>query len=191
MKQHFSSLITYFNEPGLKNTEQTLQIAKERAVYNKIKRILIASTFGHTIQNALNVFDGIDIQFIIVGGKRSQFPEKLFEKLVDGNHIVIFNSDYNFQYPEIVWEILRRFCEGMKVCVQMNLMVSDLGLLPVGEEVIAVAGTGREDFSIGGGADTAIVIETVRSKDFFKLDLPQSKSKIIGRKIKEILCKPR
>ena len=113
------------------------------------------------------------------------------ENLVDGNHLIIFHSDYDFRYPEIVWEILRRFCEGMKVCVQMNLMVSDLGLLPVGEEVIAVAGTGREDFPTGGGADTAIVIETVKSEDFFKLDLPQSRSKIIGRKIKEILCKPR
>jgi hypothetical protein len=73
----------------------------------------------------------------------------------------------------------------------MNLMVSDLGLLPVGEEVIAVAGTGPVDFPSGGGADTAVVVETVKSSDFFKLDLPQSKSKIVGRKIKEILCKPR
>ena len=191
MKQCFSSVITYFKEPGKRNTEHTLQIAKEKALYNKIKRILIASTFGCTIQNALDVFNGLDIQFIVVGGKRSQFPEKLYEKLLDGSHIVIFNSDYNFQYPEIVWELLRRFCEGMKVCVQMNLMVSDLELLSIGEEVIAVAGTGREDFPTGGGADTAIVIETMKSMDFFKLDLPQSKSKIIGRKIKEILCKPR
>ena len=79
----------------------------------------------------------------------------------------------------------------MKVCVQMNLMVSDLGLLPIGEELIAIAGTGREDFPSGGGADTAVILETVKSSDFFKLDLPQSKTKIIGRKIKEILCKPR
>ena len=133
----------------------------------------------------------MEIKFIVVGGKRTEFPDALYEKLIDENHQVIFSSDYNLKYPEIAWEILRRFSEGMKVGVEMNLMVSDLGLLPVGEIVIAVAGTGRVDFPTGGGADTAIIIETVKSGDFFSLELPQSISKIVGRKIKEILCKPR
>ncbi len=79
----------------------------------------------------------------------------------------------------------------MKVCVQMTLMVTDMGMIPVGEEVIAVAGTGRVEFEAGGGVDTVIVIETVKSKDFFKLDMPISQAKREGRKIKEILCKPR
>ena len=47
------------------------------------------------------------------------------------------------------------------------------------------------DFPTGGGADTAIVTVAVKSKDFFQLELPQSESQIVGRKIKEILCKPR
>ena len=182
---------TYFDEPGKKNTVQTLQIAKRYAAKKGIKKILVASTYGYTIESALEIFDGSDVKFIVVGGERNQFPEPLHDKLIQGNHRVIFNSEYDFRYPDIVWEVLRRFSEGMKVCVEMNLMVSDLGLLPVGEEVIAVAGTGPVDFPSGGGADTAVVIETVRSSDFFKLDLPQSKSKIVGRKIKEILCKPR
>jgi hypothetical protein len=183
--------VTYFDDPGIINTDMTLEIVREKALDNNIRRILVASTFGYTIQKALKIFEGTGIQFIVVGGKKSQFPGELIQEMVEGNHEVIFHSDHDFQYPDIVWEILRRFSEGMKVCVQMTLIVSDLGLLPVGEEVIAVAGTGREDFKTGGGADTAIVIETVKSKDYFKLDLPQSKTKIIGRKIKEILCKPR
>ena len=183
--------VTYFAEPGKINTVKTLEIVREKAVQADIRRILVASTLGRTIRKALDIFDGVDIQFVVVGGRRKQFPDKLFETLKAGNHIVIFNSDYDFQYPDIVWEILRRFSEGMKVCVQMNIMTTDLGLIPAGEEVIAVAGTGREDFPAGGGADTAIVTETVKSSEFFKLDLPQSQTKIIGRKIKEILCKPR
>ena len=183
--------VTYFKEPRIKNTVQTLQIAKEKAIQKKIAKIIVASTKGFTIQNALEIFKEIDVQFIVVGGKREQFPDALYDKLKDRKDVIIFNSDYNFQYPELVWEVLRRFSEGMKVCVQMNIMVSDLGLVPVGEEVIAVAGTGREDFPTGGGADTAIICETVKSKDFFKLELPQSQSKITGRKIKELLCKPR
>ena len=137
------------------------------------------------------MFRGLDIQFIVVGGRSKQFPDSLYNALVDGGHLVLFHADYDFDYPDLVWEVLRRFSEGMKVCVQMALIVSDLGVVPVGGDVLAVAGTGREDFPAGGGADTAIVVETVESKDFFKLDLPQSKTKIIGRKIKEILCRPR
>jgi hypothetical protein len=183
--------ITYFNKPGMENTTQTLQIARKYAVKKGIKQILVASTYGYTIEKALEIFKGIDVKFIITSDKRKHFQESLYDKLIERDHLIVFNSEHNFQYPEIVWEVLRRFSEGMKVCVQMNLMASDLGLLPIGEEIIAIAGTGREDFPSGGGADTAVILETVKSSDFFKLNLPQSKTKIIGRKIKEILCKPR
>jgi hypothetical protein len=191
MEGYFTRETVYFTEPGKKNTSHTLRIARDRAAADDVKRVLIASTLGHTIKLALEAFDGVDVQFVVVGGRRSQFPEGLYEELQAGGHAVIFHDECGLQYPDIAWEILRRFSEGMKVCVQMALIASDLEILPVGEEVIAVAGTGREDFLAGGGADTAIVVETVKSKDFFKLDLPQSQTKIIGRKIKEILCRPR
>lgn len=84
---------------------------------------------------------------------------------------------------------LRTFSEGMKVCVEMTLISTDLGHLLVGEEAIAVAGTGRVDFPEGGGADTAIVVEGVKSAEFFETTLSELERK--GRKIKEILCKPR
>jgi hypothetical protein len=77
----------------------------------------------------------------------------------------------------------------MKVCVEMTLISTDLGHLLVGEEAIAVAGTGRVDFPEGGGADTAIVVEGVKSAEFFETTLSELERK--GRKIKEILCKPR
>jgi hypothetical protein len=127
----------------------------------------------------------------VVGGKREEFPDVVYNNLLDNGHHVVFNSDYDFSYPDMAWEILRRFCEGMKVCVEMTLITTDLGILPAGEEVIAIAGTGRYDFEDGGGADTAIVIEAVKSKDFFDFDVTILKSKREGRKIKEILCKPR
>ena len=191
MKDHFTRETVYFTEPGKKNTAHTLRVAREKTSAYDVKRVLIASTLGDTIRAALEVFDGVDVQFVVVGGRRRQFPSGLLEELQAGGHVVVFNDECGLRYPDIAWEILRRFSEGMKVCVQMALIASDLGILPVGEDVIAVAGTGREDFPAGGGADTAVVVETVRSEDFFHLDLPQSQTKIIGRKVKEILCRPR
>ncbi|RME62661.1 MAG: hypothetical protein D6778_10825, partial [Nitrospirae bacterium] len=76
-------------------------------------------------------------------------------------------------YPTLlVAQTLRRFGEGVKVCCEIVMMAVDAGLVPEGEEVLAVAGTAR-------GADTVCIIKSAASKRF--LDL----------KVLEILAKPR
>ena len=87
--------ITYFKEMGIINTEDTLRIARRRADETGLRTLLIASTFGHTIGKAFEVFDG-DYNFIVVGGKREEFPDEVYQSLVDGGHHAVFNSDYNF-----------------------------------------------------------------------------------------------
>ena len=183
--------ITYFTEIGIVNTDETLRIAKEKTLKTGMETIIVASTQGHTVKRALELFEGLGTKFIVVGGSRKDFPSDLYEELIEGGHRVIFNEDYSFSYPDIAWRILRGFSEGMKVCVEMTLIATDRGYLPVGEEVIAVAGTGRVDFPEGGGADTAIVIEGVQSEEFFETTLSELERKKKGRRIKEILCKPR
>ena len=55
-------------------------------------------------------------------------------------------------YPTLlVAQSLRRFGEGAKVCCEIVMMAADAGLMPEGEETIAVAGPGR-------GADTVMRI---------------------------------
>jgi hypothetical protein len=51
-------------------------------------------------------------------------------------------------------------------------MAADSGLIPIDEDVVAIAGTGR-------GADTALRIQPANSSRFFHL------------KIREIIAKPR
>jgi len=183
--------ITYFSEIGIVNTDETLRIAKEKAIRDGIGTVIVASTQGYTIRKALELFEGSGTRFIVVGGPREAFPDDLHEELVQGGHVLLFSGDRVHSYPDIAWRILRAFSEGMKVCVEMALNATDLGHLPVGEEAIAVAGTGRVDFPEGGGADTAIVVEGVKSAEFFETTLSELERKRRGRKIKEILCKPR
>ena len=73
---------------------------------------------------------------------------------------------------EIVRETLYRFCQGMKVCVEIVLMAADAGLIPLEGDIISVAGTGE-------GADTAIVVKPSYSRKFCDLI------------IREIIAKPR
>jgi hypothetical protein len=73
---------------------------------------------------------------------------------------------------EIVRDTLYRFSQGMKVAVECLLMAADAGLLDMGQEVIAIGGT-------GSGADTAIVCWPAYPRTFYELQ------------IREILAKPR
>ena len=76
-------------------------------------------------------------------------------------------------YPsEIVASALRMFGQGVKVCVEISVMALDAGLVPYGEEIVAVAGSGT-------GADTSCVIVPAHSNNFF------------DTVIKEIICMPR
>lgn len=73
---------------------------------------------------------------------------------------------------ELMADTLRMFGQGTKVCVEVAVMALDAGLIPYGEEVVAVAGSGR-------GADTAAILT------------PAHANAVLDTKINEILCKPR
>ena len=154
--------VTYFESMGKANTDETLRIAKESALEAGINTVI-----------------------------QKGFPPELASELENGGHRVLYPSQYEFNHPAEAWELLRRFCEGMKVCVQEVLMAAEAGMVDVGEEVIALGGTGTVEYEAGGGCDTAIVMEAVRGENFFNLDQSIHEKKMQGKKIKEILCKPR
>jgi hypothetical protein len=64
----------------------------------------------------------------------------------------------------IVASVLRLFCQGMKVAVEVVLMAADAGAIPVDRDVVAVAGTGR-------GADTGLLLRPANTTNFLDLDI--------------------
>jgi hypothetical protein len=86
---------------------------------------------------------------------------------------MLFHTDrfYGMDTPTIMANLLRTFCQGIKVCVEIVLMAADAGLVDIGEQVVVVSGSGR-------GADTAVV--AVASTSTHLADLH----------ITEIICKP-
>ena len=80
---------------------------------------------------------------------------------------------------EIIANVLRLFSSGMKVCFEITLMAADAGAIPIGENVIAVAGQ-------HAGADTAIVIKSANTTSFFDLDVQE----IIGKPLTKRLPRP-
>jgi hypothetical protein len=55
------SKTVYFEKPGVQNTEETLNLAKERAEERGIEKIVVASTTGETGIKGSEVFKGYDL----------------------------------------------------------------------------------------------------------------------------------
>ncbi|MEM4576196.1 MAG: pyruvate kinase alpha/beta domain-containing protein [Candidatus Nezhaarchaeales archaeon] len=186
--------ITYFESGGIQNTEATLRLAKERAIERGVKNVVVASISGFSAEKALEVFKDTGIKLTIVSLKGfagfKGLPVELEERLKKMGHNVCYASDIKYQYPMEVQDAFRRLCEGFKVCVEIVLVATEAGYVKPGEEVIAIAGTGKLGYEKGGGLDTAIVMEALKSSDLLKLE-PLVGGKEKRRKIKEIICKPR
>jgi uncharacterized protein len=175
--------IVYFEEPGMVNTEDTLKLVAERAKARGISKIIIASTRGDTARLAAERFANTDLKIIVIPhqygfGERQRFPPELVAELEHKGHRVYFgtmlfhtDSLVGNNTPAVLATLLRTFCQGMKVCLEIIMMAADGGCVTVGEKVIAVSGTGR-------GADTAVVATAASSNRLYELH------------VSEIICKP-
>ncbi len=141
--------IVYFEEGGAQNTQATLDLVSERLGSKDIKKIILASTTGDTARRAMEFFRDQEVTLVVVP------------------HQFDFHRDKNAFPPDI----LRSFCQGVKVCFEIVYMAADAGLVAGGEKVMAIAGTGR-------GSDTALVMQAASTQHSRRL------------KVHEILCKP-
>jgi len=184
--------VVYFEKAGRENTVACLQIVKDAIRDFGYKHVVLASTSGDCGILFSEALKESGVNLIVVthcsGFKEPNTDEisaEVRQKITDAGAKVYtgtmithsletaFASKFSGVYPAlIVAHTLRRFGEGAKVCCEMVMMAADAGLIPEGEEIIAVAGTGR-------GADTVLVIRSTVSKRFFDL------------KVLEVLAKPR
>jgi hypothetical protein len=113
------------------------------------------------------------------------------ERLEAAGHRLIYTNEHAYPYPPEAELSYRRMSEGMKVVVHLAIAVAEDGLIPPGEEFIAIAGTGWKQYEPGGGSDTAVVIESTLAKDYWSYPPTMGEHKLTARRIKEIICIPR
>ncbi len=178
------SKVVYFEDMGPENTEATFRLVQERLKNLGIKKLVLASTTGATARKAMEFFKNSGVKLIVVPHQhdfhreKNAFPEEMVKTLRESGHEVhfgtmLFHTDrlYKSNTPTLMADLLRCFCQGVKVCFEIILMVTDAGLVSSGERVIAIAGTGR-------GSDTALVMQAASSQHLRRL------------KVNEIICKP-
>ncbi len=184
----------YFENPGRENTDEALDIARQRAEEIGIKTIIVASTTGETAVKVMEVFKGMRVIAVSHSTGSASPDTQEFTKenrgIVESQGGIVLTTTHAFgglshamrqkfdtyAIGGIVASTLRIFGQGMKVVCEIAMMAADSGLARTDEDVISIAGTGADPG--GRGADTAVVLRPVNSDNFFDL------------KIKEILCKP-
>ena len=136
--------IIYFDEPGRNNTPLTLEAVRRRAEELGIRQVLVATTHGYTALKAADALHDLDVEIIAVSicaafqeqdwtmipKERKELEERGVKVLTSlhslGNDI---NEAFDQMPPNrIVRETLYRFCQGMKVAVEIAVMAADAGL---------------------------------------------------------------
>jgi hypothetical protein len=177
----------YWKTTGEVHTVNTINLALEKAATHGIENIVVASCGGTTANllagRAANIVCVTHVQGFSEPGK-NEMSETMRDrlttqgiKLLTTTHVLSgaergISRKFGGIYPvEIMANTLRMFGQGVKVCVEVAVMALDAGLVPYGQEIIAIAGTGT-------GADTAVIIR------------PAHASAIFETYISEIICKP-
>jgi len=178
----------YWEQKGMTNTTATADLALKRAKELGIRQIVVASNSGHTAEQFLD--NGVEVICVthhigFMSPGEDEMPPQVRQKLagkgvrlLTTTHLLAgvdraVRNKFGGLYPaEIIAQSLRMLGQGVKVCVEIACMALDAGLVPYGQEIVAVAGSAT-------GADTALVIVPAHSNQFF------------DTKVKEIICKPR
>ena len=173
---------------GKENTTQAIALAVKRAKELGIKHIVVASNSGWTAEKLIS--QGFEIVCVthhvgFQGPGVDEMPPEIRKKLQEQGVKVLttthlfagldraVRNKFGGVYPaEIMAQTLRMFGQGVKVGVEIAGMALDAGLIPYGQDVVAIGGTGE-------GADAAIVVRPAHSNHFFDTI------------VKEVICKPR
>ena len=177
----------YWKSAGDAHTEETVELALRKAKEYGIKSIVVASNTGKTAQLLAGKVENVVCVTHANGFKEpgvNELPAEQRELLMSKNVKVLttthvlsgaergISRKFGGAYPvEIMANTLKMFGQGVKVTVEIAVMALDAGLIPYGEDIIAIGGTGR-------GADAAVVIR------------PAHAANIFDTYIAEIICKP-
>lgn len=177
-----------FEKAGKVHTDSVIELSLKVARERGIKYIVLASHTGYTAQKLIATEDIKVICVSGVNGAREKgvnaMSKEIRKELIEGGIDVVtathvlsgvergISTKVGGMYPaEVMAFTLRMFSQGIKVCVEIAIMALDADVIPYGEPIIAIGGT-------GSGADTAAIIT------------PSHAASVFETKVHEILCKP-
>jgi len=181
----------FWERAGSQNTDATIHQALKRMEELNINDLVVASCQGNTISKVLDLAPpGTNLVCVThhqgfqtsgeneMDAKTRQELASRGVKLLTTTHFFAgadraLRNQFGGVYPaEIMAQTLRIFGQGAKVAIEISIMALDAGLIPYGQEIVALGGT-------ISGADTAIVVAPAHSNHFFQTQ------------VREVICMPR
>ncbi len=189
-----SKSVVYFNNPGIENTEDVIEIVYNRLKEGDIKNVVVASSSGETgLKFAKRMAKETNLVVVSTHPGFSKpgvwnFNRNILKeleamgcKVVKQSHILsglerTFTNHFSgASHTEVLAEALRSlFGVGLKVAIECAIMAADSGAISI-DKTIAVGGTSTKK---GRGADCAIVVWPSHCNNFFDF------------RVLEILAKP-
>jgi uncharacterized protein len=187
-------LVNYFDKPGPRNTDTCLELTRE-LVSLGAAHVVAASTSGDSglvMAQKMTQELAAGLNLVVVGhsanfrepghleftaenrsGIEAAGGKVLITTILTHSFDVAFSGAFGGYGPtQIVAVTLRRLGQGVKVACEITMEACDAGLVPEGEEVVALGGTAK-------GWDTVCLIKAAPSKRFLDLF------------VNEIVAKPR
>ncbi len=174
--------MTLFDRPGRENTAQCVHIVAA-LVDEGYHHVVVASTSGETAHQFAEAMPATAKMAVVTHSAGFKEPNKqefdevmrtalqakgipvLTATILTHSLETAFAKEFGGSLPTlVVANTLRRFGQGAKVACEIVMEAVDAGLLPEGEPVVAVAGSGH-------GADTVCVIRSATSKRFLDLQV--------------------
>jgi len=184
---------TLYLNPNMDNTDATIEAAKTRAVELGLKYVVVASSSGSSGVKVVNAFKDTGIKVVVVtlfatssskpNPEHMAMIKELGAQVVTSSHALmgvpesLAKIKQGYVTPNtMIREVLRRFSQGTNVVADIVMMACDSGVIPEGEEVMAIAG-------MGNNADTAWILRACGSFNFF--------DKINGLEFRELVALPK
>ena len=175
--------VWYFPRVGPQNTPACLELM-EKAVAAGFRHLVVASTTGDSGAQAARRLTGQDVNLVVVGHSvgfkgpnLDEFLPEHYQEITGLGGKVLkatilthsletsLADQFKGSAPTLlIANTLRRLGQGIKVACEIVMEAVDAGLIPEGEEVVAVGGTAR-------GWDTVAIIKSAASKRFMQLSV--------------------
>ncbi len=175
--------VWYFRGVGPQNTPACLDLL-EKAVAEGLRHLVVASTTGDSGAQAARRLQGKDVNLVVVGHSVGfkgpnidEFKDEHYQEITRlGGKVLrstILTHSLETSLAEqfkgtgpslLIANSLRRLGQGTKVCCEIVMEAVDAGLIPEGEEVVAIGGTAR-------GWDTVALVKSAASKRFLQLSV--------------------
>jgi hypothetical protein len=195
-----SRSIFYFNQSGVENTDEIVEIVYKRLKEGDIKNVVVASSRGGTGLKFARKMARETNLVVVSSHPGSSAPgvwnfdlnalkelESTGCTVVKQSHILsglersISSKFSGVSHTEVLAEALRSlFGVGMKVAIECTIMAADSGAIGI-DKTIAVGGTSSER---GQGADCAIVVWPSHFNNFFDFRVLEILAKPFRREMK-------